>query len=279
MSTVLVPCDVEPHAGLGLGHETLLMALRAAEPAWLVRGVCRAFRDGRRAESARAAEAVTSLERAIVALRCGLPRSAAFNAAMSTGRLDILKELARGWREWIDCVVRDETWQLAAESGHLGTMRWVASVGYRVATTAWCGAAATAQMDVIDWLHTIECPVDEMAPIYAVLHGHMCVAKRLRTLYGRLPSPVAVAYAGRVDWLDWLESEGEAVPCHGPCYYAAAGGHLDALRWLRDRHFPWDEATTWVAARHGHLAVWMYACAHGCPSRPGKFKCRAAIEY
>jgi hypothetical protein len=270
MLTVLVPCDAAPHRGLGLGREPLRMALAHAGPAWIVRCVCRAFRAGRAAEAGVASDAVTSLERALLARRSRLSRGAAFNAAMSAGRLDILEAMTRGC-EWIDCHVRDDTWRQTAERGHLATLQWVAAFGYRVAPGAWVGAATAARMDVLDWLRSAAGPPTDVAIRHGIECGHLGVVQLMYALVGRMPwwSIEVAARTGCIDVLDWLESIAPhwVGARYGPCKAAAEGGHLAALRWLRRRHYPWRESTTSAAAHNGHFAVFLYARAHGCRVR------------
>jgi hypothetical protein len=52
---------------------------------------------------------------------------------------------------------------------------------------------------------------------------------------------------------------------HSICLFAARGGHLDVLRWARDRSCPWSEATCCYAAEGGHLEVLRWAREHHCP--------------
>jgi hypothetical protein len=47
--------------------------------------------------------------------------------------------------------------------------------------------------------------------------------------------------------------------------YAAGGGHLQTLRWLRDNDCPWDACTVAAAVRNGHKSVEEWALANGCP--------------
>ena len=49
------------------------------------------------------------------------------------------------------------------------------------------------------------------------------------------------------------------------CEAAARGGHLEALKGLRDNGCPWDEKTCWAAARGGHLKVLQWLRTNGCP--------------
>src|ERR1700679_142126 len=49
------------------------------------------------------------------------------------------------------------------------------------------------------------------------------------------------------------------------CSYAALGGNLDVLQWLRANGCPWDEFTCSQAALGVHLDVLQWARANGCP--------------
>ena len=49
------------------------------------------------------------------------------------------------------------------------------------------------------------------------------------------------------------------------CAFAAYGGHLEVLVWLRENNCPWNEATCRCAAWGGHLDVLKYAHEKGCP--------------
>ena len=48
------------------------------------------------------------------------------------------------------------------------------------------------------------------------------------------------------------------------CTAAAAGGHLEILKYLHEKGFPWDYRTCRNAARHGHLEVLKYSHEKGC---------------
>ena len=49
------------------------------------------------------------------------------------------------------------------------------------------------------------------------------------------------------------------------CAFAAKGGHLDILQYLRANGCPWDEWTCARAANNGHLDILQYAHENGCP--------------
>ena len=49
------------------------------------------------------------------------------------------------------------------------------------------------------------------------------------------------------------------------CQFAAEGGHLEVLKWLRAEGCPWDEWACAWALRGGHLEVLEWLRAAGCP--------------
>ena len=49
------------------------------------------------------------------------------------------------------------------------------------------------------------------------------------------------------------------------CSSAAAGGHLEVLKWARERDCPWDKFTCEYAAYDGHLEVLKWAWENDCP--------------
>jgi hypothetical protein len=49
------------------------------------------------------------------------------------------------------------------------------------------------------------------------------------------------------------------------CSYAARGGQLEVLKWLREDDCPWDKYTCSAAADGGHLEILQWARENGCP--------------
>ena len=44
------------------------------------------------------------------------------------------------------------------------------------------------------------------------------------------------------------------------------GGHLEVLKWARERDCPWDMYTLRLARERGHPEVHAWALANGCPA-------------
>ena len=49
------------------------------------------------------------------------------------------------------------------------------------------------------------------------------------------------------------------------CAFAALGGHLEVLKWLRSKGCPWDERACYRAAYGGHLEILKWLRIEGCP--------------
>jgi hypothetical protein len=52
------------------------------------------------------------------------------------------------------------------------------------------------------------------------------------------------------------------------CSDAALNGHLDVLKWAREKHCSWDYLTCYYAQHRGHLDVLKWARDNGCPYNP-----------
>ena len=72
------------------------------------------------------------------------------------------------------------------------------------------------------------------------------------------------AEGGHLETLEWLRSQGCAWD-ERTCTYAAEEGHLNCLQWARSEGCPWDESTCSSAAERGHLEVLRWARDNGCP--------------
>ena len=57
------------------------------------------------------------------------------------------------------------------------------------------------------------------------------------------------------------------IPADYTCRKAARGGHLEVLKWLREKGCPWDAWACTEAARYDHLAVlkWLRSQDPPCP--------------
>ena len=72
------------------------------------------------------------------------------------------------------------------------------------------------------------------------------------------------AYGGYLEVLIWLR-ENNCPWNSETCSSAALGGHLDVLKYLHEKGCPWNSTTCECAAMGGHLEVLKYAHEQGCP--------------
>jgi len=110
--------------------------------------------------------------------------------------------------------------------------------------------------------------VEEFDEEDAAERGHLSTLKCLRR-WGRLSDVrLLCAAAARIGDLEELKAlrRAENFPWDWrTCEYAAKGGHLRVLKWLRENGCPWDESTCEKAAEGGHLEVLKWARENGCP--------------
>jgi hypothetical protein len=69
---------------------------------------------------------------------------------------------------------------------------------------------------------------------------------------------------GRVALVEWLDDNGCSFDNSQLCDVAAARGHLEVLRWARQRARPWDHSTCRNAARGGHPEALKWLREQGC---------------
>jgi hypothetical protein len=91
---------------------------------------------------------------------------------------------------------------------------------------------------------------------YAIVHPHASrFAETMEWAVGE----------GRLALVEWLEDNDCPFDNRRLCGIAAAGGHLEVLRWAREKGCPWNKWTCAAAARGGHLDVLKWARERGCP--------------
>ena len=120
----------------------------------------------------------------------------------------------------------------------------------------------------------------------AARHGYLQVfekywshvpKKRLSKLWDERTCGWA-AFGGHLEVLKWLRGQDPPCPWDSDvCYWAALKGHLEVLRWARSQGCPWNEAAPYAAAEGGHLEVLIWLIKEGYPY--DKDMCRnAAVE-
>lgn len=132
-------------------------------------------------------------------------------------------------------------------------------------------AAKGKHLATVRWLlgEDVRCPFDVFSLYAAARAGDLPIIQLLldrgagsRGLDSKLTG--CAARGGHLEVLKWLREKGcpwdEEV-----CAAAARGGHIETLRYLRDNGCPWDEGTCNLAAVGGHLSVLEFARDRGCP--------------
>ena len=95
----------------------------------------------------------------------------------------------------------------------------------------------------------------------AVSFAEFCVLRNLVQYPCHEGTCAFAAYGGHLETLKWLRENG----CRWnewTCAYAAKGGHLELLKWARANDCPWDESTCANAAEGGHLEVLKWAVSY-----------------
>ena len=118
----------------------------------------------------------------------------------------------------------------------------------------------------------------------AVNFGHSGVLKRYwskipEDKIPRLMDAGTCAWAargGKLETLQWLRSQGCAWD-QSTCAQAALHGHLKCLQWARSEGCPWSENTCTWAARGGQLECLQWARSEGCPW--SRITCSQAARY
>jgi len=169
-------------------------------------------------------------------------------AAAKHGRRTMLK-LARNKRfAW-----RDGTLRGAAEGGHLDLIEWAVKAGCKPSlegATMYRLAARNGHTEVIKWLREWNSTKDGWADRSASLCREAASRGQIEMLvFLRTP------YKGKVS--PW---SAEA------CAAAAANGHLDTLKYLRDNNCPWDQRVGVWAAQNKDKKMAKYAEDNNCPT-------------
>ena len=178
-----------------------------------------------------------TLSRALAA-GCDMDGTEVARKAASHGHLDIL--------EWI-IPKYSVKWSkthttAAARGGHLEVLKWLRARGIPWDSNAVMQAAAYNHTEVVEWAVQNNARVRPKAMFAAAERGHLAMVRLLRERLG-------------------------CGMCAQTCGWAAYGGRLEVLQYLRSGPFPcpWDCETTERAARNGHLRVLAWAAQQGCP--------------
>ena len=77
--------------------------------------------------------------------------------------------------------------------------------------------------------------------------------------------PAEAAKRGCLGTLKSLHRRGYVTFDEALCKFAAMGGQLKVLKWLRENNCPWNKDTCACTALGGHLGALKWAHVNGCP--------------
>jgi hypothetical protein len=88
----------------------------------------------------------------------------------------------------------------------------------------------------------------------------------------------AAAHNGQLEILEHVYATGGPVPFSNACQYAAGGGQIPTLVWLRQKNLhTWEEGSCSAAAAYGRLETLAWLRANGCAWN--ERTCAAAAQY
>lgn len=175
----------------------------------------------------------------------------------------------------------------AARHGHRPVLEWLAArCGVPVRTNAALEeAAAGGHVELVKWL-CLQAPLSDEDFHHGLIvsnSGHRDLALWAASLPGAKLSPDDLG--GVVERGDMVTMQA-LLAQHPGVYrltawddhlmaYAALGGHIAMMAFLREHGCPWNSWVTEFAARANHLAALQWLHAHGCPfwlvTQDGKF--------
>jgi hypothetical protein len=142
----------------------------------------------------------------------------------------------------------------AAKIGSFSLLNWVREKGCRWNTRACAMAASEGRLDVLKWLRENGCQWDSETTALAARGGHLEIWKWARengcTWDKR--SWEGAAQEGHIEVLEWLAKLSQDRPPEGIGGFAAAGGQLRALQWIKKHgSYHWRTDVCSKAARAG----------------------------
>lgn len=151
----------------------------------------------------------------------------------------------------------------AGAKGYLRLLKWVRTMKVPWNNTFTCAVDKdSVDMKMIRWLRSQNAPGKFNACNRAALRGHIVVLKFLLPVYTTQISTICsqAAAGGHVNILRW--ARGRTRKYHWnveTSLNAALNGHLDALQFLHENRCPININLANFAARNGHIPILMYA--------------------
>ena len=188
--------------------------------------------------------------------------------AVINGHIKVLKYLKSEGMAFDSDTCKD-----AAINGHIKVLEYLKSEGVPFDSRTCEGAAEGDHIEVLKYLKSEGAPFNQWSCLRAAERGHLEVLKWLRSEEVNCPCDETriafpAAYNGHLAVLQYVWSSGARID-RETCAAAAAGGHLDILKWLRSEEVKcdWDESTCHQALKRGDAigqAIFQWALAHGC---------------
>jgi hypothetical protein len=159
----------------------------------------------------------------------------------------------------------------AAIHGNITALEYLKSKGYYLNLDnggTMKAIVMNGHLHVMKWVHSNGLVVEwYVFVIQAALYGNMTMIQWLYTNHGSVFNEQACAFAargGHLHILKWLRTKGCCWD-RFTCLDAAENGHFEVLQWAKTDGCPWDIYTCSNAAKNGHLAILQWARENGCP--------------
>lgn len=209
---------------------------------------------------------------------CGMPTGSEQVAitAVSRGTYSVLQEL---WDRDLITWNTDMS-EAAAKHGHLTMLKLAKSKHFYWKPGTLRGAAEGGHLEILTWAVNKGCKPSLEAPTMyrlAARNGHIAVIYWLRewvtTKDGWAEGDGSLsreaASRGQIAVLIFLRTpyKGKVSPWSAEtCAAAAANGHLDTLKYLRDNNCPWDQRVVIWAEWNKDETMAKYASDNNCPT-------------
>jgi len=179
---------------------------------------------------------------------------------------------------------------MAIQSDSVNCLKYLFEHSRFQLTTNLTATAARVSLSCLKYLHDQGCPWDcrtvhnsaaagqvdclEYALFHGCegsQHGHVHILKRFAELHMDVHKAIEVAAAGgHLECLKYLHSLGPN-QAQKATMHAAQNGKLECLKFLHEQGYKWDASVTWMAAANGQLECLKYAIEHGCVCRNNAF--------
>lgn len=123
-------------------------------------------------------------------------------------------------------------------SGEINIVEWLIEIGGRFNEWTIAHAAYSGNLELVKWLREKNCPQNQHAIGWAAQEGRLAI----------------------VEYLYVSESLSRDI-----MLYAAYGGQLEVIKWLRKKGNRWNSRTITFASSKGHTGLVEWLRENGCP--------------